>query len=71
MTTETVKLILEGDPGLVEATAVRLKQFFTVTYESKNQRLSHRPHEYRRYLRLLPPDLAHTEHSLERSEPMP
>lgn len=54
----TVKVTLEGQPDWVEATAARLKQFFTVTYESKPHRVSHRPHAKQLYLRVLPPDLA-------------
>lgn len=63
MSSETVKVSIEGQPEWVEAVAGRLKEVFGVTYESKTNPVSHRPGMVQCYLRLLPP--------LERSEPVP
>jgi hypothetical protein len=60
---EPVKVILEGDETLVEAIAARLREMFTITYESKNnQHVRNANDDVRRHLRLLPPGLAHTLH---------
>lgn len=56
----TVKVILEGDAALVDAIVARLREMFTVTYESKNvQHIRNAHDDVRRHLRLLPPGLAH------------
>lgn len=55
----TVKCNLEGAPALVEASAARLGELFTVTYQGKNQRIT--PDKVRRTLYLLPPALTHQD----------
>lgn len=55
----TVKVILSGPPDRVEAVAGRLRQLFTVTYESKDRPSRLGQDSISRFLRVLPPDQAH------------
>lgn len=56
----TVKVTLEGEPAFVEATTARLKEFFAVTYVSKDQHVK-LTGRVKRYLHMAPPALAHGE----------
>lgn len=58
----TVKIVLEGAPDLVEASAARLGELFTITYQGKNQRIS--LDKIRRHLFVLPPALTETKGDL-------
>lgn len=55
----TIKVTLEGHPDQVERVTARLRAFFTVTYESKDQKSRLSPESIKRYLRVLPPGQAH------------
>ena len=54
----TVKVTLEGDPDMVDAVSDRIREFFTVTYQSKDNHVA-LSSQVRRFLRLIPPGQAH------------
>jgi hypothetical protein len=57
---KSLKIILEGNPGDVEAIIDRLKTILTITYDGKNQRLVRKPDEVRRTIRVRPQEDTNT-----------
>ncbi len=54
----TAKITIEARPDVVEALTRQLREILEVSYESKDKSIQSRPDDVRRYLRVVPAEVA-------------
>ena len=54
----TVKVTIEGQSELVKAIVRQMREFFEVTYQSKNQHIAQRPGKVKCYLHARPVEMS-------------